>query len=143
MKPSFEATITTNRPQDDHYEQSSDEIWQRCGEAVRSALRASEIKAESVVVHLLHVEQNVLLTKKKQSYKGIAFDATCSLYASIGVDRPVSFFFFSISLFPLSEWLWMTSLHQLAYLLLRITHGTSLVRTSSTEMGGFFFFSHF
>ncbi len=58
------------KPQPDHVEQSSEDIWRACGRAVRGALRASGLKPGAV--------------------KGIGFDATCSLVALDAQDRPVS-----------------------------------------------------
>src|SRR5690349_4079327 len=55
---------------DDHVEQSSDDIWRACAEAVRSALAKSGCRADAIT--------------------GIGFDATCSLVALDAADRPVS-----------------------------------------------------
>ncbi|HSK39584.1 MAG TPA: FGGY-family carbohydrate kinase [Arenibaculum sp.] len=54
----------------DVVEQSSDDIWSACVEAVRDALARADIPAERV--------------------QGIGFDATCSLVALDGGHRPVS-----------------------------------------------------
>ena len=64
------APIQTFRPADDHVEQSSDDIWQACGRAVGTALRAGGIPPSRVA--------------------GIGFDATCSLVALDADDRPVT-----------------------------------------------------
>ncbi len=58
------------RPAEDFVQQSSDGIWDACGEAVRGALREAGAGPEDVV--------------------GIGFDATCSLVALDAEDRPVS-----------------------------------------------------
>lgn len=58
------------RSENDHVEQSSDDIWHACGEAVRAALRESGRAAEEIA--------------------GVGFDATCSLVALTADDRPVS-----------------------------------------------------
>jgi FGGY-family pentulose kinase len=58
------------RPQEDFVEQSSEDIWRACGRAVRGALRSAGVRPEAVA--------------------GIGFDATCSLVALDGEDRPVS-----------------------------------------------------
>ena len=65
-----EAPITTWQPAPLHVEQSSDEIWSACCAAVRAAVAAAGCDAGSLA--------------------GIAFDATCSLVALDGADRPVS-----------------------------------------------------
>jgi len=62
--------ITIWRPQADFVEQSSENIWQACGRAVRRALAEAGIGAERI--------------------RGIGFDATCSLVALDGDDRPVT-----------------------------------------------------
>jgi len=54
----------------DFFEQSSDDIWQACGSAVRAALDAASARPEDVA--------------------GVGFDATCSLVALDAQDRPVS-----------------------------------------------------
>jgi FGGY-family pentulose kinase len=58
------------RSEEDHVEQSSDDIWRACGEAVRIAVRESERAATEIA--------------------GIGFDATCSLVALDADDGPVS-----------------------------------------------------
>lgn len=58
------------KPAPDHVEQSSDDIWRACGQAVRQALKQSGLPASAI--------------------KGIGFDATCSLVALDKDDRPVS-----------------------------------------------------
>ena len=58
------------RPQEDFVEQSSADIWRACGLAVRQALAESGATKESIA--------------------GIGFDATCSLVALDGEDRPVT-----------------------------------------------------
>lgn len=58
------------RPAEDFAEQSSDDIWQACGAAVRDALAEAGLEAGRV--------------------KGIGFDATCSLVALDADDRPVT-----------------------------------------------------
>ncbi|KAJ3023637.1 hypothetical protein HKX48_002186 [Thoreauomyces humboldtii] len=60
--------ILANLP--DHYEQSSDDIWQACCKAVATAVKASGIDSTTV--------------------KGIGFDATCSLVALDASFKPVS-----------------------------------------------------
>ncbi len=62
--------ITTWRPEEDFVEQSSDDIWRACGEAVRGALDVAGLSGEEV--------------------RGIGFDATCSLVALDQNDGPVS-----------------------------------------------------
>jgi FGGY-family pentulose kinase len=58
------------RPDEDFVEQSSDDIWEACGRAVRAALAQAGARPEDV--------------------RGIGFDATCSLVALDADDRPVS-----------------------------------------------------
>ena len=58
------------RPQPDFVEQSSDDIWAACCEAVRTAMESAGTGAEQV--------------------GGIGFDATCSLVALDQEDHPVS-----------------------------------------------------
>ncbi len=58
------------KPEAEYAEQSSDDIWSACCAAVKTALSKEGIKPEDV--------------------KGIGFDATCSLVALDGEDRPVS-----------------------------------------------------
>jgi FGGY-family pentulose kinase len=62
--------IQTFRPAEDFVEQSSENIWQAIGVAVRLALRNAALQATSI--------------------RGIGFDATCSLVALDEHDRPVS-----------------------------------------------------
>jgi FGGY-family pentulose kinase len=62
--------IAMQRPREDFAEQSSDDIWRACGEAVRGALARANAKPESVA--------------------GIGFDATCSLVALDAKGRPVT-----------------------------------------------------
>ena len=64
------AEIQTFRPRDGFVEQSSDDIWQACGRAVREALAQADIAPKAIC--------------------GIGFDATCSLVALDAEDRPVS-----------------------------------------------------
>jgi FGGY-family pentulose kinase len=56
--------------EEDFVEQSSDDIWQAAGVAIRAALRTAGAAPEEVA--------------------GIGFDATCSLVALDAADRPVS-----------------------------------------------------
>jgi FGGY-family pentulose kinase len=58
------------RPEPDFVEQSSDDIWAACGEAVRNAVAQAGVHPSDV--------------------RGIGFDATCSLVALDSEDRPVS-----------------------------------------------------
>jgi FGGY-family pentulose kinase len=58
------------RPEEDFVEQSSDDIWQAAGIAIRAALGAAGAGAADVA--------------------GLGFDATCSLVALDAEDRPVS-----------------------------------------------------
>jgi FGGY-family pentulose kinase len=58
------------RPADDHVEQSSDDIWQACGAAVRSALSVAKLAPAAI--------------------GGIGFDATCSLVLLDAGDAPVT-----------------------------------------------------
>lgn len=58
------------RPEEDFVEQSSDDIWQAAGGAVRDALQQAGIAAEAV--------------------RGVGFDATCSLVALGERDEPVT-----------------------------------------------------
>jgi len=58
------------RPAEDFVEQSSDDIWQACGRAVRQALADANGEAGGIA--------------------GIGFDATCSLVALDAGDRPVT-----------------------------------------------------
>jgi len=58
------------RPEEDFVEESSDDIWQAAGGAVRDALREARIAPEDV--------------------RGVGFDATCSLVALGPGDEPVT-----------------------------------------------------
>ncbi len=58
------------KPQADFVEQSSDDIWRACCEAVRGAMRGAGVDSRRVA--------------------GIGFDATCSLVALDANDQPVS-----------------------------------------------------
>lgn len=58
------------KPAPDHVEQSSEDIWRACGQAVREALKKSGLPSAAI--------------------KGIGFDATCSLVALDEEDRAVS-----------------------------------------------------
>lgn len=62
--------IKTFRPEEDFAEQSSDDIWRACGQAVRAALAEAGARPEQV--------------------RGVGFDATCSLVALDADDRPVT-----------------------------------------------------
>jgi len=62
--------IETWRPEEDVVEQSSEDIWRACGSAVGGALAEAGAGADEV--------------------RGIGFDATCSLVALDGKDRPVT-----------------------------------------------------
>jgi FGGY-family pentulose kinase len=62
--------IALHRPCEDHVEQSSADIWQACGQAVRAALAAASVSPEAIA--------------------GIGFDGTCSLVLLDADDRPVS-----------------------------------------------------
>lgn len=62
--------IECYRPAEDHVEQSSDEIWDAAGHALRSALQQSGLPAVAV--------------------RGLGFDATCSLVALDAGGRPTS-----------------------------------------------------
>jgi FGGY-family pentulose kinase len=58
------------RPEEDFVEQSSDDIWRACGEAVRAALAEARVSGDAI--------------------RGLGFDATCSLVALDASDRPVT-----------------------------------------------------
>lgn len=58
------------RPEEDFVEQSSDDIWQACGIAIRAALTEAKLAPEAIA--------------------GIGFDATCSLVCLDSKDHPVS-----------------------------------------------------
>jgi FGGY-family pentulose kinase len=62
--------IQTWKPREDFVEQSSEDIWRACGEAVRAALKEAAIAAGDV--------------------RGIGFDATCSLVLLDADDQPVT-----------------------------------------------------
>ncbi|HKU41356.1 MAG TPA: FGGY-family carbohydrate kinase, partial [Polyangiales bacterium] len=62
--------IQLHTPAEDHAEQSSEDIWQACGAAVREALAAAALEPEAI--------------------GGIGFDATCSLVLLDEADRPVT-----------------------------------------------------
>jgi FGGY-family pentulose kinase len=70
MLGSASASIKIYRPEQDFVEQSSEDIWAAAGRAVRSALKEAAISAPAI--------------------RGIGFDATCSLVALDGDDRPVT-----------------------------------------------------
>lgn len=62
--------IATWRPAPDFVEQSSEDIWRRCGAAVKAALKQAGMKGGSVA--------------------GISFDATCSLVCLDADDKPLT-----------------------------------------------------
>ncbi|MBN1478048.1 FGGY-family carbohydrate kinase [Candidatus Sumerlaeota bacterium] len=62
--------IAMNRPRTDFVEQSSDDIWRACGEAVRQAMSQAGAAPDHV--------------------RGIGFDATCSLVVVDADDCPVT-----------------------------------------------------
>ncbi len=62
--------IVTWKPRPDYVEQSSDDIWEATGRAIRTALSRASVRPESVV--------------------GISFDATCSLVVLDRTDRPLT-----------------------------------------------------
>ncbi|MCB9850726.1 MAG: FGGY-family carbohydrate kinase [Phycisphaerales bacterium] len=62
--------ITIWRPAPDFVEQSTDDIWRACRDAVRAALSQAGVSADAV--------------------RGIGFDATCSLAAIDADDNPVT-----------------------------------------------------
>ena len=64
------APIQTFRPEEDFVEQSSEDIWAGCAQAVAAALAGSGLPPESIA--------------------GIGLDATCSLVALDAEDRPVT-----------------------------------------------------
>lgn len=57
-------------PQADYHEQSSRDIWEACGHAIRAALKQSGVKPDGV--------------------RSVGFDATCSLVALDAADEPVT-----------------------------------------------------
>ncbi len=61
--------IRLERPAEDFVEQSSDDIWEACGAAIRAALAAARARPENVA--------------------GIGFAATCSLVVVDAANRPV------------------------------------------------------
>jgi FGGY-family pentulose kinase len=63
-------SIEMFRPADDFAEQSSDDIWRACGEAIRGALAAAGLSPAAI--------------------SGIGFDATCSLVLLDERDAPVT-----------------------------------------------------
>lgn len=65
-----EQPILIHRPQPDHAEHDSEDIWQAVGLAARTAREESGVAAADVV--------------------GLSFDATCSLVALDDEDRPIS-----------------------------------------------------
>jgi FGGY-family pentulose kinase len=65
-----ECPIEIFRPKPDFVEQSSDNIWHAAGRAIRRCLRSASAKANAVV--------------------GLSFDATCSLVALDGNDKPIT-----------------------------------------------------
>lgn len=70
MVGSSSREITLWRPQSDFVEQSSDDIWGACCEAVREAMAAAGLKGEQI--------------------QGLGFDATCSLVALDAEAQPVT-----------------------------------------------------
>jgi FGGY-family pentulose kinase len=62
--------IETFRPAEDFVEQSSENIWNACGVAIRAALAQADLSPEQIA--------------------GLAFDATCSLVALGKQDEPIS-----------------------------------------------------
>src|SRR5882724_11402407 len=63
-------SIQTWKPRHDFVEQSSDDIWQACAEAVQAALKEGGVAPSDV--------------------RGIGFDATCSLVLLDADDRPLT-----------------------------------------------------
>jgi FGGY-family pentulose kinase len=70
MKGSASAPILMWKPATDYVEQSSDDIWSRCCEVVRTAVANAGISSDAVA--------------------GLGFDATCSLVALEDDGRPIS-----------------------------------------------------
>jgi len=70
MHGSASHPIQTWKPEEDHVEQSSDDIWAACGIATRAALKEAGLEGDAIV--------------------GIGFDATCSLVALDAADAPVT-----------------------------------------------------
>jgi FGGY-family pentulose kinase len=70
MRGSAAHPIRNERPREDFVEQSSEDIWRACGEAVRGALAQAGVRPDLVA--------------------GVGFDATCSLVALDASDRPVT-----------------------------------------------------
>ena len=62
--------IRENHPKPDYYEQSSADIWEQTGRAVRQAMGEAGVSGDAVI--------------------GMSYDATCSLVALDGQDGPVS-----------------------------------------------------
>ena len=65
-----EEPIQSWRPEEDFVEQSSDDIWDACGKAIRAALVEAGIEARQI--------------------RGVGFDATCSLVVLGEGDAPLS-----------------------------------------------------
>ena len=65
-----ECPIEIFRPKPDFVEQSSDDIWHAAGRAIRLCLRRAVAKPQDVA--------------------GLSFDATCSLVALDGNDKPIT-----------------------------------------------------
>jgi FGGY-family pentulose kinase len=63
-------TISVHYPQPDFVEQSSEEIWEKTGQAIREAVQEAQIRSEHIV--------------------GISFDATCSLACLDNEYKPLS-----------------------------------------------------
>ena len=70
MRGTASHPIRLHRPEEDFVEQSSDDIWRACGEAIRGALALARANPEDVA--------------------GVGFDATCSLVVLDAADRPVT-----------------------------------------------------
>ncbi len=70
MMANASQTISVHYPQPDFVEQSSGEIWEKTGQAIREAIREAQIRSEDIV--------------------GISFDATCSLVCLDRQHKPLS-----------------------------------------------------
>src|SRR4029077_5965127 len=62
--------LQLHRPEPDHVEQSSDDIWRACCAATRTAVRGADLDPAAI--------------------RGMGFDATCSLVLLDEHDKPVS-----------------------------------------------------